>query len=96
MSEPTKLEAQMAALFVRLALDDFTTDEIERFFGAISEMGWDLVPPIHHMQCKNCSQWFDRRDFDQVIAHEHQGLHEATGIVGELVPDSPDGADGGR
>ena len=37
----------------------------------------------HFMDCRTCGEPFDMRDLDQVIAHEHDGPHEVTGIVGE-------------
>lgn len=38
-------EAELVGLIVRLSLDGFTADEIERFMGCIAEMGWSLIPP---------------------------------------------------
>jgi len=41
--------------------------------------------------CAVCDQEFDRRDLDQVIAHAHNGPHEATGIIGSrLDPGDPE------
>ena len=39
----------------------------------------------HYMLCRGCGQTFDMRQLDQVMAHEHDGLREATGITGERV-----------
>lgn len=42
-------------------------------------------PPCHHMHCRTCGEVFDMRELDQVVAHEHDGPHEAAGIVGRRV-----------
>jgi len=41
----------------------------------------------HIMDCKVCGLPFDMRELDQVMAHEHDALHEATGIIGERKAD---------
>lgn len=38
--------------------------------------------PEHYTNCGTCGLPFDMRDFDQLVAHEHGGLREATGIIG--------------
>lgn len=36
----------------------------------------------HMQRCGACDLTFDRRELDQVLAHQHAGLREATGIIG--------------
>ena len=49
----------------------------------------DEIPDEHACECKGCGEVFDMRHLDQVMAHEHDGPHEATGIVGQpAVPDN--------
>ena len=43
----------------------------------------------HMMKCRTCGLPFDMRDLDQVIAHEHEGPHEVTGIRGSAVAPVP-------
>jgi len=38
-------EAQMAGLIFRLALEGFTTKQVNDFVAALTDMGWRLVPP---------------------------------------------------
>ena len=53
--------------------------------------GWPTIAEVpgirdearHFMLCGKCGGSLDMRDLDQVIAHEHDGPHEALGIVGE-------------
>lgn len=64
---------------LRQLVPDERFDEIRR-----------LLPPEmprtqHHMECGNCAAWFDARELDQVLAHQHAGPVEVTGITGAPV-----------
>jgi len=67
------------------AIDGSTTDmDVNHATALLSRL--QEVPetplPEHFMNCNTCGLPFDMRDLDQVIAHEHQELREATGIRG--------------
>lgn len=45
------------------------------------------IPAEHTCECRTCGKPFDKRDLDQVFAHEHDGAALATGIQGQRVTD---------
>jgi len=72
-----ELERTEIAAWIRGLVSSSTLDGI-----AYKIQSGDYLLPPHHMRCGSCGQPFDMRDFDQVIAHEHDGPKEATGIHG--------------